>query len=244
MLAGGNLVASGQLAAHQDLQLTNLQPGEYFVDAGTDPLKISPNWIRQEFELGHETNTQMTVDFEQAELDLFFSDPAPVDLFDAWGNRLLAIKESDYRPPYKPPTESAPFHVFSKKLSPSIYRVRMASEATNSLHFEARDESIRLLPGKKVTKSIELIRWSVPKLHATWVNSFKTRFLLVKSNPPFLAARTETTIGEFEAFATNVSLPLSTLVSATANGFVDIGRTWKDAFSGSGTKTNPVVGVS
>ena len=239
-------VASRDLASGAGWLVTNLPPGRYRVEAGTGTVRSASNWVQQELVLAAGA-TNVAMDIRPGGLVLFLSDPAPFDLFDAWGHSVATVGTNNYTHFSVPPEAKSPWRVdslFGRKLLAGRYRLRLTEWATNMLHLAAHEEILTVSAGRRSTSSVVLPPWATPRPDSDWTNSVGQHLLPVTADGVrFLAARTETTVQEFTAFAAVTHLPDAPLESVTARGFTNVGKTWRDAFAGQGP-SHPVVGVS
>lgn len=238
-------VALHRLAPGQELVVTNLGPGRYWLEAGTGPVKSATNWLQQEVVLAAGTN-RVDLSFRRGGLSLFLSAAAPFELLDAWEQPVRHVGTNDFTWFYDPPKRDIPWRanpLEGLRLLAGRYRLRLDRWATNSLPLEPREEILVVSAGQTEPVNLKLEPWRTPRFHADWTNSLDLRLLPVAAETPFLAARTETTVRNFSVFVEATRLPDATLESITAAGATNTGRTWRNAFPKQEPE-HPVVGVS
>lgn len=235
---------SGKLTGTTLVHLATSAPGTYRLEAGQGENRTGTTWTQVDFSLTEGTN-RVVVDFRPSRFQLFLNEPIPFHVIDAWGN-IVTKFENSFFPFRSPPIPQAPWGAGlprELKLLAGTYRIVPEKRAAIAQHFEEEGSEFTLTPGEVGAIGVQLVPWRVPRLVSDWTNSLRMHLIPAPDDARFLAATTETTVGQFSVFAQDTKLIASSIESITANGSTNIGRTWQNAVTGQ-SPDHPVVGIS
>jgi serine/threonine protein kinase/formylglycine-generating enzyme required for sulfatase activity len=238
------LMSFNQMTPDGELVVTNLAPGNYRVEAGTGTRKIGTNWIQLELTLVSGTNSA-NIDLAPGGLRLFVSQKVPFELLDSWGNLVKAVSTESFSHTWSSQRNASIFYarpLQEVRLLAGRYRFRSSQGTANRL--EPMETSFEVRAGQITTNWVALTPWRTPRMTSYWSNTLQMRLLPQRSGTSsFLAARTETTVGQFAEFADARQLPSMSLESIGSDGATNAGKTWRNAFDNQ-SENHPVVGVS
>ena len=222
--------------------------GPGYIEAGEGTLRGAFTWMREEFSAIRGTTQQVTLDFGSRQLDIVINHAVQLQILDGWGGKLGAIAAEEFtrvagsdggtlewrfnRPKY-------PWH----SLLPGVYTVRLDRVEADTRRMEPFERRLALRPGASQPVGITVVPWRHPRMWSSWTVLGGLEFVPIPGEAPFLAARTETSIGQFELFARETGFSTASMESITEKGSTNIGRTWREPFR-SVTADHPAVGVS
>ena len=242
--ASGHWVASNTTGPTDRSFSNSLPAGRYWIDVGVQPLDCS-RWVR--LRLDHKDGDEIhRIDFTppRTGFGIVLSHAVPVTLVDAWNQTVARFGITDFHPVSQKVKGEHLEIPSTMVLRPGRYFLRLPRLTTERHGIEpSEDIPVDIPPGANEYQYFALAPWRTPRIKVIWTNSLGVVLLPFHAGHDFLAARTETSVGQFAAFADATGLPEHPLQSVTPRGFELIGRTWRTAFPEQ-TADHPVVGVS
>lgn len=220
-----------------------------YFEAGPRGTPTGNSWIRHRIPFAPGTTQDVNLPFQRIPLSLVTSEQVPLELMDGWSNRIAVIPTNHFVPNRGPNRAAYPWrvqpprsHGYSLPL-PGDYAVRVAPEHSRTHRLEPIAHAFSLTPATIGDVEVVLHGWGYPRMDSTWVLPVGLEFLPVGGPQPFLVARTETSIAQFEMFVTETGKDPGSMVSISTHGNADVGRTWRNPFNLSDPNL-PAVGVS
>ncbi len=244
-----------------ELTLKNLPPALYRIEAEDRLLTVAgapvpvgvkhgKRCILREVQLDSGQLTRIPLDFKPSLIHVRLSSPVQFLIYDSWSNPLfngpLSFDTQPAADPAAPIKADLPFDIDQEAtLRAGRYRLELPAKALAAMRVDPVEPiEFWLEPGVPNERVVLLKPWTHPRMSAEWsLTNLQLRLLPMSPPTNFLGGEHEVTVSQFREFAEQSKMADMPLESVTSEGFVKIGRTWRNAFERQ-EGNHPVVGVS